>query len=33
LGDWTTAVTGTVLAMLLLVLFEWLERRLGPKKE
>jgi putative Mg2+ transporter-C (MgtC) family protein len=33
LGDWTTAVTGTVLAMLLLVLFEWFERRLGPKKQ
>jgi putative Mg2+ transporter-C (MgtC) family protein len=33
LGDWTTAVTGTVLAMVLLVLFEWLERRYGPKKE
>jgi putative Mg2+ transporter-C (MgtC) family protein len=33
LGDWTTAVTGTVLAMVLLVLFEWLETRLGPKKE
>jgi putative Mg2+ transporter-C (MgtC) family protein len=33
LGDWTTAVTGTVLAMVLLVLFEWLETRFGPKKK
>src|SRR5262245_27855232 len=33
LGDWTTSVTGTVLAMLLLVLFEWFERRLGPKRQ
>ena len=32
LGDWTTAVTGTVLAMVLLVLFEWLETRFGPKR-
>jgi putative Mg2+ transporter-C (MgtC) family protein len=36
LGEWTTAVTGTVMAIIFLVLFEWLEWRLGiskPKKE
>jgi putative Mg2+ transporter-C (MgtC) family protein len=33
LGDWTTAVIGTVLAVVFLVLFEWFETRFGPKKE
>jgi putative Mg2+ transporter-C (MgtC) family protein len=36
LGEWTTAVTGTIMAIIFLVLFEWLEWRLGiskPKKE
>ncbi|MET0481854.1 MAG: MgtC/SapB family protein [Aestuariivirgaceae bacterium] len=33
LGEWTTAVTGTALAMVLLVMFEWFETRFGPKKE
>ena len=33
LGDWTTAVTGTALAMALLVMFEWFETRYGPKRD
>ena len=33
LGDWTTVVIGTVLAVTFLVLFEWFETRFGPKKE
>jgi putative Mg2+ transporter-C (MgtC) family protein len=33
LGDWTTAATGTVIAMMLLVVFEWFEARYGAKKE
>jgi putative Mg2+ transporter-C (MgtC) family protein len=33
LGDWTTAAIGTVIAIMLLVVFEWFEARYGPKKE